>query len=289
MVAAPLCAGAPGHRSRNPARPLLSRCRQGHEAARRCVHQAHQDDHRTDHLLHGRGRHRRHGGHEEGRQDRCPRSALFRGRQHALAADRAHHRQCRAARRRHEHQSGHSEHESRGGLRQAWRTGHDDRLPDEHHPEHGRRRVCQGRNPAGAVLCGAVWLRPAPVRRSRHACVRHDREDLARAVQHRRVHHEGGADRRVRRHGVHHWPVRGVDAAVARLADGHVLRHMPCFRVRRARRDCGVARLQHLEIRQVHQGRAADRPGHVVVGGGPAADARQDGECRGPTSPLSGW
>ena len=37
-------------------------------------------------------------------------------------------------------------------------------------------------------------------------------------------HHEGGADRRVRRDGVHHRQVRRRLAAVARQADGHVLR-----------------------------------------------------------------
>ena len=54
----------------------------GDEAARRRLHQADQDDHRADHLLHGRRRHRRHGGHEEGRQDRRLRAALLRDRQH---------------------------------------------------------------------------------------------------------------------------------------------------------------------------------------------------------------
>ena len=62
--------------------------RRGDEAARRRLHQADQDDDRADHLLHGRRRHRRHGGHEEGRQDRRPGAALLRGRQHARAGRR---------------------------------------------------------------------------------------------------------------------------------------------------------------------------------------------------------
>ena len=53
-----------------------------------------------------------------------------------------------------------------------------------------------------------VRLRPAQVRRPRHARLRHDREDLARAVLDRRHHHEGRADRRVRRDGVHDRQVR---------------------------------------------------------------------------------
>ena len=62
------------------------------------------------------------------------------------------------------------------------------------------------------------------LRRARHAGVRLHREGLARAVRDRRHHHAGRADRRVRRHGLHHRQVRRRLAAVARQADGHVLR-----------------------------------------------------------------
>ena len=58
------------------------------------------------------------------------------------------------------------------------------------------------------------------LRRPRHAGVRLDREDLARAVRDRRHHHEARADRRVRRDGVHDRQVRRRHAAVARQADG---------------------------------------------------------------------
>ena len=145
-------------------------------------------------------------------------------------------------------------------------------------PEHGRRRVRQGRDPAGAAVRGAVRLLPAQVRRPRHAGVRPDREDLARAVRDRRRHHEGGADRRVRRDGVHDRQVRRRLAAVARQADGHVLPDLPGVHPRGARPHRPVPRLFDPEVHPVHQGRAADRAGHVVVRIGAAADDGQDGE-----------
>ncbi len=65
------------------------------------------------------------------------------------------------------------------------------RVPAGDHPEHRRRRVRQGRDPAGAAVRGAVRLRAAQVRRPRHAGLRLHREVVARAVRHRRHHHEG--------------------------------------------------------------------------------------------------
>jgi hypothetical protein len=41
--------------------------------------------------------------------------------------------------------------------------------------------------------------------------VRLDREELARAVHDGRLHHEGGPDRRLWRHGIHHRQVRPWD------------------------------------------------------------------------------
>ena len=102
-------------------------------------------------------------------------------------------------------------------------------------PEHGRRRVRQGRDPAGAAVRGAVRLLPAQVRRPRHAGVRLHREDLARVLRDRRRHHESRADRRVRRDGVHHRQVRRRLAAVAGQADGHVLSDLPGVHPGRAR------------------------------------------------------
>ena len=47
-----------------------------------------------------------------------------------------------------------------------------------------------------------------------------------------------------------------------------------------------AARLQHLEVHPLHQGRAADRARHVVVGVGAAA---HDGEAGEPRRARSRW
>ena len=130
------------------------------------------------------------------------------------------------------------------------------------------------------LFVDAVRLRAAPLRRSRHAGVRLHREELARAVRDRRLHHEGGPDRRLRRDGVHDRQVRPGFADPAGQADGHLLRHLPGLHLRRARRHRPVARLLDLEVHQVHQGRTADRARHLVVGVGAAAHDGQDGEPR---------
>ncbi len=95
---------------------------------------------------------------------------------------------------------------------------------------------------------------------------------------HRRHHHEGRADRRVRRHGLHHRQVRRRLAVLAGQADGHVLPDLPGLHLRRAGHHRPPARLQHLEVHQVHQGRAAHRAGHLVVRIGAAAHDGKDGE-----------
>ena len=99
-------------------------------------------------------------------------------------------------------------HQGRRRLYQAGPDAEHAGLPAQHHPQHGRRCVRQGRDPAGAADRRHVRLLPAQVRRPRHAGVRHDRKDVARAVRDRRRHHEGGADRRLRRDGLHDRQVR---------------------------------------------------------------------------------
>ena len=46
---------------------------------------------------------------------------------------------------------------------------------------------------------------------------------------------------------------------------GDLLRHLPALHLRRAGLHRALPRLLDLEVHQVHQGRAADRAGHVVV------------------------
>ena len=85
-------------------------------------------------------------------------------------------------------------------------------FPPQHHPQHGRGRLREGRDPAGAADRRHVRLLPAPVRRARHAGLRHDRKDLARAVRDRRRHHEGrAASARSAR-----WPSRSASTASGR-------------------------------------------------------------------------
>ena len=80
-----------------------------------------------------------------------------------------------------------------------------------------------------------VRLRAALAGRARQAAAAPHRPDRARLLRHRRHRHEGGADRRLRRHGLHHRQVRRRHAAVAGLADAGLLRHLPDLRLRRAR------------------------------------------------------
>ena len=70
---------------------------------------------------------------------------------------------------------------------------------------------------------------------------------------------------------------------------GTLLRDVPVLHLRRPRPDRPLPRLLDLEVHQVHQGRAADRPRHVELGVGAAADDGQDGERSAPRSRWSAW
>ena len=65
-----------------------------------------------------------------------------------------------------------------------------------------------------------VRLRAPLAGREGQAAAPPHRPDGARVLRHRRDRDEGGADRRLRRHGVHHRQVRRRHAPVAGLADG---------------------------------------------------------------------
>ena len=86
--------------------------------------------------------------------------------------------------------------------------------------------------------------------------------------------------RRVRRDGIHGRQVRRRLARFARLSDGHVLRSPASLHLRRARADRAVPRLLDLQVRSLHQGRAADRARHLELGIGAAAHDGEDGEPR---------
>ena len=205
------------------------------EAARRRLHQADQDADRADHLLHRGARHRQHGGHEEGRPRRREGADLLRGDDDDRADHRPRRRQRLAARRRHEHRPRRARHQRDRHLhRQGDRAEHR-RVPAAHHPGDRGRRLRRGRDPAGAADRRAVRLRAALARRAGQAAAVDHRPDGARLLRHRRHRDEGGADRRVRRDGLHHRQVRRRHPALARLADARLLRDLPDLHVRRAR------------------------------------------------------
>ena len=52
---------------------------------------------------------------------------------------------------------------------------------------------------------------------------------------------------------------------------------------------CRLCGFSHLQVHPLHQGGAADRPRHQLLGVGAAAHAGQDGESGLPTSRWSGW
>ena len=173
---------------------------------------------------------------------------------------------------------GDARHQGDRHLHRQGRRAEHRRVPPAHHPGHRGRCLRRGRDPAGAVLRHPVRLRAALAGREGQAAALHHRPDGARVLRHRRHRDEGGADRRLRRHGLHHRQVRRRHALVAGLADAGLLRHLPDLRLRRARPGRLAVRLLHPQVHPLHQGGAADRARHQLLGIGAAAHAGQDGE-----------
>jgi sodium:dicarboxylate symporter family protein len=105
----------------------------------------------------------------------------------------------------------------------------------------------------------------APRRRTRQAGGELYRAALLCAVPYCGHHHARRAAGRVWSNGLHHRQVRAAHVVPARQADGVLLYDMPDLHFSRAGPGCAYARLQHLKIPQVHQGRAADRAGYLIV------------------------
>ena len=78
-------------------------------------------------------------------------------------------------------------------------------------------------------------------------------------------------------------------AGLAGQADGQLLPDLPALHLRRARADRAIARLQHLQVHPLHQGRTADRARHLVFGIGAAAHDGQAGEPGLLRSRSSAW
>ena len=152
------------------------------------------------------------------------------------------------ARRRHERRPGHAQYRRGSLLRGKGQGAGRRRLLHAHHPQHRGRRVLGGRDRAGLVPGDPVRLRavragrPRPAARGSHRC------DRARLFWHRRDRHEGGADWRFRRDGLHHRQIRPGHLALARQADAVLLRDLPRLHFPGARHHRVGDRLQHLEV-----------------------------------------
>ena len=106
------------------------------------------------------------------------------------------------------------------------------------------------------------------------------RPAFARPLRRHRDHHAARPDRRLRRDGVHDRQVWRRHARLAGHADVVRLSHLPPLRLRRAGPDRPTHRVQPLAVSALHQGGDPDRAGDLLIGGGPAADDHQAGECR---------
>ena len=91
------------------------------------------------------------------------------------------------------------------------------------------------------------------------------------------VDHEGGAHRRLRRHGLHHRQVRPGSAGQSRRPHRHVLPDVGAVHLRGARHHRLGGGVQYLALPRLHQRRAAAGARHLVVGERAAA---ADGEAR---------
>ena len=93
-----------------------------------------------------------------------------------------------------------------------------------------------------------------------------DRDQLAHLLPHHERDHEAGAARRRRGDGVHDRALRGRCAEADGVADGQLLSHLHPVRAGRAGQHCRADRVQHRALHRLHQGGAADRARHLVIG-----------------------
>ena len=247
------------HRRRRGTRTDGPHDRRRDETARRRVRQADPHDDRAHHLWHGGRRHRQDGRHEAGGAHRIAGADLLRSGLHGRPRHRHDFRE-RHAPRRWRQRGRRPARPGRGrGLYDQRLTPDDGRLPDEHHPDHDRQRVRDGRHPPGAVLFNPVRGGRAPHGDARKAAGRPDRSVHARAVWNGRPDHVRLADRRLRRDRLHDRTVRHSRARVTRRADGRDGGRLPLLHIRRAGRHCVVVGHQPHQVFEVHQGRTADR------------------------------
>ena len=176
------------------------------------------------------------GQHEEGRARRRQGAAVLRSGLDLRAGDRPDRRQCDPARRRIQRRSRVARRRGGGRLREGRRQPEHRRFRAAHHPAHVLRRLHRLRRPAaGAVRRGAVRLRDDAPRAGRQHRPPGDHDGVARVLPDDERADDAGADRRRRRDGVHHRPLRRRGAEAAGAADGQLLPDVPAVRVRGAR------------------------------------------------------
>ena len=192
------------------------------------------------------------------------RAHLLRGRLHARARHRPGRGQRPAARRRHQRGSRHARRHDRHGLR-APRRRHlsDDRLPDEHHPDHGRGCVCAAATSCRCCSsrCSSAWRCSTSARRGSglvgiidevtHACS----ASSAMIMRVAPIGAFGAMAFTIGQYGI------GTLFSLGKLMAG-VYIDVPAVHLRRARRHRRLGRLQPVEVPQVHQGRDPDRARH---------------------------
>ena len=226
------------HRDCDRRAPRLRRAvvRRGDEAAWRRLHQAGQDAHRADRLHDRRRRHRAHGRDAGRRARRAAGDSLLRGGLDARAGRSgwSWSRSCSRAMASASIRAT-ADPSAVASYTSGVAAPVDDRVRPQHHSRHGRSarsraarscRCCCSRSSSASRCC-------APASASQPLVERHQ-PVLGRALRGRRADHAAGADRRVRRDGVHRRPVRHRHAALAgqadarRLPDVRALRRSSC-------------------------------------------------------------
>ena len=199
------------------------------EAARRRLHRAHQDDDRAGDLLHRRARHRLDERPQEDRPHRPQDAGLFRGGLDLGAGDRAHRRRAGAARRRLQHRSRDPRSEAVAGY--AARAKEDSLIghllaiipQDFYFGALARGDLLQML--LISILTGFAVAQMGALGEKISAAIDTAAKMFFGIIG---IIVRVGADRRVRRHGLHHRRIRHRLAGQSRRADRDLLSRRAC-------------------------------------------------------------
>ena len=229
-VSPALRAGAGCDRARCGCRSFCARVRRSTQAARRCLHQAGEDDHRAGDLRHRGDRDCRNARSEGSGQRGGQGLRLFPHLLDPRAGHRPRRRQCRAPGRGAEHRSRHARYRRGCRLCRQGRGNHHHRLPARHHPRHPVQLGHRRSDPAGAA--GGNPRRRRDRRDPSGERPRHRRARLVRGggVQAGAHADEACADRGLRGDGLHHRRVRDRQPCQPRGAGRDVLPHLAAVR-----------------------------------------------------------